>query len=179
MADPKDILISNLKEALNQLQRYMVFGLGTSLFLLTLAGTEPGRLSGDSPGIKLPGELLPVPVSLSVAVSVVVSAYWVAGWLATIMVSRANHIVERLRDSPELLEAALTYPSIPTTRVHGPRIGLAILPALFVGIAVFITSRQDSSKKVFALIMLALPYIVLAIQLRTAIGGQRPDRHGD
>jgi len=180
MTEPKDILISNLKEAFNQLQRYMVFGLGTSLFLLILAGTEPGRLNGDSLGIKLPGEFFPVPVSVSVAVSVVVSAYWIVGWLATIGVSRANHIVEGLRDAPELLEAALTYPSIPTMKVHGPRIGLAFIPALFVGLAAFISGhRPHSFIEVFALIMLLLPYLLLTGRLWTAVGGQRPDKYGD
>jgi hypothetical protein len=175
MIDPKDILISNLKDTLNQLQRYMAFGLGTSLTLLVLAGTEPGRSSGDSAGIKLPGEFFPVPVSVPVAVSVIISAYWIVGWLATIVVLRANDIVSRLRDAPELLEATLTYPSIPTMKEPGARIGLAVFPALFVGIAVFISGHAPIASKVFAFIILSLPYILLTIRLWTAVGSTDKD----
>jgi hypothetical protein len=177
MADPQDILVSNLKDALNQLQRHMVFGLGSSLFLVTLAATGSGGAARD---VRVPGEFIPVPIPLSAAVSVVVAAFWIAGLLATITVSRANAIVDLLRASPAVLGAALTYPSIPTTKVHGPRIGLAILPAVFVVIAAILMSFEfDSAKNVFVMTLLLLPNIVLTVQLRTAIGGQRPDEKGD
>jgi hypothetical protein len=190
MSDAEEILVDNLKESLHQLQRYMVFGLGSSLFLLVLAITSRNRLSGDV-RITLPSEFLPGPISLSLAVAIVLSAYWISGALATIVVSRANHIVGLLKDSlkrssedlqssSELLEAVLTYPSIPTTKVHGPRIGLALLPAIFVVVAAFVSElRPNSYLKVFSLVMLVLPYIVIAVQLRTAIGGYGPDKFGD
>jgi phage gp36-like protein len=39
-------------------------------------------------------------------------ADWVAGVLATVLVSRTNRIVEGLKDFPELLQAAPTHTSI-------------------------------------------------------------------
>lgn len=190
MSDEQKILMDNLKESLRQLQRYMVFGFGSSLFLLVLAGTTRNRISGDI-SIKLPSEFLPGPLSLPIAVAIVLSAYWISGVLATIGVSRANRIVEFLKDSlkrssedlqssAKLLEAVLTYPSIPTTKVHGPRIGLALLPAIFVVVAAVLSElRPNSYGRVFFLVMLVLPYILLVVRLRTAIGGYGPDRFGD
>lgn len=190
MSDAEKILVDNLKESLHQLQRYMVFGLGSSLFLLVLVWSTRNRLSGEV-SIKLPGEWLPGPVSLPIAAAIVLSTYWISGMLATIVVSRANHIVELLKDSlrlssedlsnsSKLLEAVLTYPSIPTTRVHGPRLGLALLPPIFIAVASLMSElRPNSYWRVVGLAMLVLPYIVLAVQLKTAIGGQPPDTHSD
>src|SRR5713226_5005543 len=146
MTEVEKVLVDNLKEALQQLQRYMVFGLGSSLFLLVLSSSH--HQSGAEVEIKVPGDFMPGPVPLRLAVAIVVAAYWVVGVLATIAVARPKRIVRLLRsdadsyakgpkDNEKIVEAVLTYPSIPTTKVHAPRIILSILPAILFTAAAF------------------------------------------
>jgi hypothetical protein len=169
-----DILVENLRATLDRTQRYMVWGLGSSLFLLLLTLAEPGP--GEK--VQLPGGF--IPAEPGIVALVVTAVYWVAGALATFGVARANRIIGARQARPEILEAALTYPSLPTIRVHGPRIGAALLPPILFLWAFFQESGlPDSSYSWIGLLILLAPYGTLAFELRRALGGLAPDEHGD
>jgi len=172
-----ELLISNLQESVKNLQRYMLSGLGAALFFGLLA------FSGEK-GVTLqfPAVATSLPISTSVAFAVALSLYWVAGLMATLLVARANRLVHTLRDdSPELLEAVLLYPSVVTLRVYGPRLVLSLLPAALVlaGSVRLWGAQLLSPLPIIGLAFLALPFLVLTFQLRTAIGGYAPSPWGD
>src|SRR2546425_2644221 len=189
MTEIEKVLVDNLKEALQQLQRYMVFGLGSSLFLLVLSSSH--QQSGAGVEIKVPGDFIPGPVPLRMAAAIVVAAYWVAGVLAASAVFRPKRIVQLLRSNAnsyaegpkhneKLVEAVLTYPSIPTTKRHAPRLMLSILLAILFVAAAFQSGWRPNTLWTFVPeLLLVLPYLALTLLLRTTIGGLRPDIHGD
>src|SRR5438128_8524654 len=118
---PDKILADNLLETFRQLQRYLVLGLGSSLFYLLLAraNTAPPP-SGAT--VTLPGGLPATDPRFASALAI--SLYWGAGAFATWVVSRANRIVKELQlRQPSALAALLTYPTLGTYRIHGPRLG--------------------------------------------------------
>jgi hypothetical protein len=106
--------------------------------------------------------------------------FWVAGVVASNTISRADRIVDALKAWPEILEAVLTYPSIATTRIHGPRIGAAILPVILLVVAMAMEGAWPSDLySILGLLLLLSPYITIAIQLWSPIGGYQPDKTGD
>ena len=177
------LLLENLKEAIRVLHRYMVVGLAAAGSILALASTSSGE------PVPVAGLVTPVPFGF--AFSIFVGAYWVFGLLATLIVSRANRIIvmfEERGEGPddraqrtELLRATLTLPSIPTIKVYGPRIGLSLLPPILavIGMVFVFGSRLLGYWPLFGLLMLVAPYVHLAWELRTAVGGGSPDFYGD
>ncbi|MEE8403471.1 MAG: hypothetical protein V3R93_06930 [Candidatus Hydrothermarchaeaceae archaeon] len=175
--EPESILVENLRIVLNRIERYMVLGIGSSLFMVLLANAAP-ELVKTGEGVEIPGVFLATDPGL--AATVVLAVYWIAGFMASYTVSRAERIVEALTKSPDILEAALTYPSIATTRIHGPRIGAALLPPVLLIVTLLIEGGwPESYNSVFGFFIFAAPYIVLAFQLRLPIGGYKPDKFGD
>ena len=177
MPNRVDILVSNLEESVKSLQAFMLGGLGASLFfcLLAFSGAKEVTLQAPAVGSSLP-------VSTSAAFAVALSVYWIAGLMGSLLVARANRLVHVLREeSPELVESVLLYPSVVTLRVHGPRLGLALLPAILVvvGSVRLWGAELISYWPVVGLFLLAAPFLVLAFELRTAIGGYKPSRWGD
>ena len=177
MPSKTDLLISNLQESVKNLQTYMLSGLAASLFFILLA------FSGETGvTLQMPAVGTSLPISTSVAFAVALSAYWVAGFMATLLVVRANRLAHVLHaESPELLEATLLYPSVVTFRVYGPRLVLAMLPAVLVVIgSIRLWGTQLLAiEPIIGLAFLALPFLVLKYQLRTAIGGYSPSQWGD
>ena len=172
--DPESILVTNLTEALQQLQRYLVWSFTASMLFLVLAILQPAE-------VNLPTDVIPLPIPLQGAIAILIPAYWISGALASFSLGRAKRIIFMLGDKKDLLAAALTYPSIPTTRVHGPRIVLAIAPAVFVviGLVLLFGSRLLSFWSIIAVLLLVIPHIGLAVLLRKAVGGGVPDYYGD
>ena len=168
------ILVANLLEALRQLQRYMVWSFAAAMLFMVLAILQPAE-------VKLPTDVLPLPIPLQGAIAILISAYWVFGALASFSLERANRIITMLKDKQDLLAAALTYPSIPTIKVHGPRIVLAAVPPVFVaiGLAFVFGSRLLSYWPMVGVLLLVVPHVGLAIMLRRAVGGGVPDYRGD
>ncbi|NNF57477.1 MAG: hypothetical protein HKN04_04480, partial [Rhodothermaceae bacterium] len=83
MATPEDILVTNLRHALDRCQRYLTLGLGAALFLLLLIISA--TRAGDTPlgDIELPSGL--PDTSPLIAASLVLSVYWVSGAMASYM----------------------------------------------------------------------------------------------
>jgi len=175
---PDKILADNLLEAFRQLQRYLVLGLGSALFYLLLARANAAP-SESAAMVALPSGLLATDPRF--ASTLAITLYWGAGAFATWIVSRADRIVKELkRRQPSALEALLTYPTLGTYRIHGPRLGAVLLPPILVVSAGFLYSQwKMSSQSVALTAFLIIPYLVLTVQLRVAIGGQQPDSHGD
>jgi hypothetical protein len=179
MADVESILVDNLIETLRQLQRNMTYALSASIAILVLAIAFPGQLTDDI-FVEVPSQPILVPIPLSFAVALLVAAYWVSGALATFSVSRATRVISALEEADELLRAVLTYPSIPTTRVHGPRIGLAVLPAVLTSIGLLSFGVKPTTfLSALGFLVLIAPNLILAFELRTAVGDLTPDFYGD
>lgn len=171
------VLVANLYEALRQANRYLALGLFSSLLLFALS-LDPGAFSSGN--ISLPGVLPPLPVRYAqIALSLV---YWVMPFLIDFSLARADRIAGALKlINPPLLEAAVTFPSIATTRVHGARWITTLLPPILIGITGWLKGIFSFTGLGLFLFGLAVgPYlIVFGLRLRKSFGDLAPDRQGD
>jgi len=178
MADIDSVRLDNFKEALRQANRYLSLGLFSSLFLLALS-SDPGAFTGSG-NVSLPGGLPPLPVRYAqIALTLV---YWVSPLLADFSLGRAERIGIQLQQSNlELLKAAVTFPCIATTRVHGPRWITALVPPLLVSIGGWVNGFFSFSQQgIFLFVLSVVPYLTLfAFRLRRSFGGLGPDLYGD
>ena len=108
MGDTDQLLKENLIEALKQVHQYIVLGLGTSVSALALA-LKTTAVGAES-SVTVPGTF--VAVDPQAARAVLLAVCFVAGAMAYYSADAANRIARRMKTSPELLEAAATYPSI-------------------------------------------------------------------
>lgn len=178
MADIDAVLVDNLKEAFRQANRYLTLGLFSSLFIFALS-LDPSAFS-SSGNVSLPGGIPPLPVRYArIALAVI---YWAAPFLADFSLARAERIGSKLQQSNlELLKAAATYPSIITTRVHGPRWIAVLVPPLLIGIAGWMTGLFSfNGRGLLYLGGAVFPYLALfGFRLRRAFGDLGPDGYGD
>jgi hypothetical protein len=167
MPEPKDVYVSNLTETLRQSQRYLAIGFGASVFFALVLFAAPAGFSD----VKAPIGPVEVLVSHNTALALSVAVYWVAGLLATFFVSRIGSITRLLRD-PDLVIAALTYPSILTTQPAGGRLGLCCLPPLFIasGMVRIFGTELIGLWPSFGIFLLLLPYLQLGRDLRRPVG---------
>jgi hypothetical protein len=166
MPEPKELYVSNLTETLRQSQRYMTIGFGASLFfgLVVFAASLQGKEMRAPIG---PVEVL---VSQNTALALSVAVYWVAGLLATFFIARIASIISLLGD-PDLVIAALMYPSVLTTRPHAGRFGACFLPPLLVVIGmVRIFGMRLWGWGILGMFLLVVPYLQLGWDLRQPIG---------
>jgi hypothetical protein len=172
--DAKKELVENLKEAARLLQRYLVSSLMAAGAFAALAW---------APADVVQVEQLPVPISRGAALLLLGAVYFVTGLLASLTLARAKRICLLLTQStdPLLIEAVLMYPLIPTMKVHGPRVGLSLLPSVFVvaGIVKIFGMALFSLWPIVGLLVLCVPHFQIAYDLRHALGGELPDFHGD
>jgi len=177
MADIDVVLIDNFKEALRQANRYLTLGLFSSLFYLTLS-VDPAAFSSGN--VSLPGVLPPLPLGYArLALGLL---YWVSPFLAAFALARAERVGEQLLKSNEaLFKAAASFPSIATTRVHGPRWVVALLPPLLFAIAGWANHLFSlATERLVLLLFAVLPYLVLfGSKLRRSFGNFGPDLFGD
>jgi hypothetical protein len=178
MVDIDAVRVANLTEALRQANRYLVSGLFSAVFLFALS-LDPGAFN-SSGSISLPGGLPPLPVRYArLALGVI---YWVSPILADFSLARAERIGIYLQETnPELLKAAITFPSIATTRVHGPRWVTAFGPPVLVTVAGWMTGFfAFTEKRIVLFVLSVLPYMALfAFRLRRSFGDLKPDAYGD
>lgn len=168
MAAPEDILTDNLREALREAHKRIVFGTGAALFLLLLA-VQDWQSGSASQAITVP--VVGVDADRTMAKIIAAVAYFIAGYLAYLAISRARRIKRRLDSSPKLREAALMYPSIPTIIHTGPRIWALSLPILIFLAAtapsLFMLEEVEHGFLLFFVILaLSTPYVLLIIELR-------------
>ncbi len=174
MTEAEKILVDNLVESLRQLQRYMVWSFGAAIYFLLLTISRPNE-------VLLKFDAIPGAISFNMAVTIVVTVYWVLGTQASFSLARAQRIISMLASQQDILNALLTYPCIPTTKVYGPRMALAVLPPVFVvtGFALVFGRALLSYWPIIGMLLLSVPHGVLTYELRTAVGGGNPDHHGD
>jgi len=167
MAEPKELYLSNLTETLRQSQRYIAIGFGASLFFALVVFAAPLEFKE----VQAPIGPVQVPVSQNTALTLSVAVYWVAGLLATFFVSRIASIILLLRD-PDLVIAALMYPSVLTTKPHGGRFGACFLPPLLVviGMVQIFGKQLLGPWSIFGMLFLVLPYLQLCWDLRHPVG---------
>jgi hypothetical protein len=173
--DAQKELLENLKEAIRLLQRYMMASLTAAGAFAALAWAPVDVVPVVTP--------LPVPISRGAGLLLLGSVYFVMGLLAVLILARAERILRLLKQSTEpfLIRAVLMYPSIPTMKTHGPRVGLCLLPPVFViaGITKIFGKELLAVSPVFGLLMLCFSHFQIAYNLRRALGGELPDFHGD
>ena len=80
-----------------------------------------------------------------------------------------------------MIEAVLMYPSIPTIKVHGPRLGLSLLPPMLLvaGIVKIFGNELFALWPIVGVLMLCITPFLIAYELRHALGGEPPDFHED
>jgi len=170
----REELVENLKEAIRLLQRYLVSSLMAAGAFAALAW---------APVDVVRVEHLPVPISRGAALLLLGAVYVVTGLLASLTLARAKRIRLLLSQSTDalLIEAVLMYPSIPTIKVHGPRVGLSLLPLVFIvaGIVKIFGNELLGVWPIFGVLMLCISPVVIAWELRHALGGELPDFHED
>ena len=167
MAERDDVLLENLREALRQVQRYTVWGIGSALSYFALATTDLGSTSVDVP---VPGSFGSfVSVNTEFAKVLALAIFWVAGAMAVYTHEGAIRISRALQCNPDLLRAALTFPSI-ATEIYGlVRVSAALIPAGLVLTGLVLDAGLRAYIGSTALLMgtavLLSPYIVFAIEL--------------
>lgn len=173
--DARTELVENLKEAIRLLQRYLVSSLMAAGAFAALAWAPVGVVQVEMQ--------LPVPISRGAALLLLGAVYFVTGLLASLTLARAKRICLLLRQStdPLLIEAVLMYPSIPTMKIHGPRVGLSLLPPVFVvaGIVKIFGNELFALWPIVGVLMLCVSPFLIAYELRRALGGEIPDFHED
>jgi hypothetical protein len=174
-ADVRKELVENLKEAIRLLQRYLVSSLMAAGAFAALAWTPVSVVQIEMQ--------LPVPIPRVAALLLLGAVYFVTGLLASLTLARANRICLLLRQSTDslIIDAVLMYPSIPTMKVHGLRVGLSLLPPLFIvaGIVKIFGNKLFAVAPIVGILMLCIPPLVITYELRHALGGEPPDFHGD
>jgi hypothetical protein len=134
MDDTTKLLVANLIEALQQLQHYIVIGLGTSVSALALTSKSVTRDHVVVPGV-------PVAVAPDIACAILLAVSFLVGAMASYAAETANLIAARLSAFPALLTAACTFPSVATSPYIGVRALAAALPFIFSVAAVVRVAR--------------------------------------
>ena len=167
MPEPKELYISNLTETLRQSQRYLAIGFGASVFFALVVFAAPVELRE----MKAPIGPVEVLVSHNTALALSVALYWVAGLLATFFIRRIDSII-LLLDDPDLVIAALMYPSILTTQEGAGRLGSWFIPPFLVafGMVRIFGTELLGNGSILVMLLLLSPYLGLGWHLRRPVG---------
>jgi len=179
MTEAQKILLTNLIEALRQIQGCLVIAIGASLSALVLAvprkrvqlELEPElttivtkiEAKPELANISIPG--MSVPLSPSIAQAVLLLLTLVMGILADYAADSANDIASQLRSLPSVLAAASTFPSIATSRNLPMRFIPILAPAVFGSLAVCLQLLREKAPVtafLYPLLFIILPYLYLA-----------------
>jgi hypothetical protein len=158
MDEATKLLVENLIEALQQVQHYVVIGLGSSVAALALTGRS---VTGDH--VAVPG--VPVAVAPNIACAILLAVSFLVGAMASYAAETANLIAARLNAFPALLAAACTFPSVATSPYIGVRALAAILPLIFSAAAIVRLARphQPGGRVGFLVLLFGAPYAALAL----------------
>ena len=162
---PKDIHLENLKETLVAAQRYFLSGSVSALFILSLASRGQLARGAAEQEVTVPG----VGVSSTTfgAAFIALAVYFLSGWMILGFVIRLEHIKGQLiPEHQEFLDAALTYPSLLSTRKRMPAVLTLLVAALGTGAMLwaYIDSR-DFFEALLPGLIVSLPYLIVAYYL--------------
>jgi hypothetical protein len=170
MAKAEDILAENLKEAIKRTQRHITFATSAALFLLLLVVHDWTKVAKKTIHVPIVG----VETDRFMAEVIAALAYFISGLLAYLAISRARIIMGRLKSSPEIREAVLMYPSVPTIVRTDMRMAALLIPVLlFLASTVpflFLTKDDKWWGLLLIIVMFSSPYIFLMRQLRYPLG---------
>jgi hypothetical protein len=175
MLDPQQVLLSNLTEALRQVQRYVVVGLWTGISALALTPGS-GMLAGEPASATPPGS--PIAFDPETARVLLLGICTIAGALASYAAENANRAARKLSGPAALMEAVRLFPGFPTSPYAPVRYGAAALPAIFALAAVvlhaFHSSNMDHFGVWIACVIVAAPYLALVTELKDPVGVVEP-----
>lgn len=169
MASTDDILVNNLSDALQQAQRYLLFGVTSAALLLVLT-IENVVLHDSESKIQVPsiGAVNP-----ELAVICFVVGYLAFGILANSACGRAFHVAQLIQD-PKVAEAAMLRYSFATAESRMVRVGTALLPPFLILVGYLVeVYRSDASFRfsdrvayqILGYLFLCAPYLTLAMRL--------------
>jgi hypothetical protein len=141
MTDADNLMVDNFVEALKQVQQYAVLGLGTSGSALALS--LKAVAVGTQSGFVIPGFSVAIDPGAARAVLLVVCV--LVGAMAYYCADTANGIAACLKEKPELVFAASTFPcnchiALPNRALRGSCSAAGSLPRCSVGSNVASTS---------------------------------------
>ena len=158
--DPQQVFVSNLCEALKQLQRYLVLALVASFSLMLLQISSGPQ--GSVQMIQLPG--LVTTVDVRMAKLILGAAHVFLCFLAIASAENARNIAARI-ENRALRDAALSYPNVATEADPGVRRPACLAPPLFFIIALAVWTYRHPEREwafvITAFIFGVLPYAVL------------------
>lgn len=166
MPEPKDLLLESLKETLKGAEKYFVAGGVSALFILLLAvrgQLAPGATEQD---VKIP--ILELNAPTFGAAFIALAIYILSGWKVCSFINHVDKIKSELTrlKQKELLDAALTYPSMILTGTRMPVVSALLVAAL--GIGAMLASYYESNgfgKAVGTGFIISLPYFTIALYL--------------
>jgi hypothetical protein len=166
---PEDILVENLKESLRATHRYIVSGAASSLFILLQALQHLEQPESD---IETPVTIPIVGISAKPGIAVLIALviYFLSAFLANFSIDRAQQLVKKLLSCPDMVIAALTYPSLPTIQNPFTRVGAALSPALiftiYFTVAYHKNQEIEARRNIIIIgILMAAPYLLLALKV--------------
>ena len=169
MANKDDILIHNLRDALQQAQRYILWGILCSLLALLL--------SIDAPQLTVSGGKVDLPhvgtINPGSAAMILMVAYFVLGLLANSAISQIRKIITMI-DKEFIAHYTLTYLSVVTISNGFIRLGAILLPpVLLVATLVveYVRGADLTPWSIVGILVFASPYIFLAYRLKKPIAG--------
>jgi|GEM_PF-3142691 len=167
MAEPKDILVDNLKETLKGAERYFLAGSLSALFILLLA--LRGLLAAGAVEQETTAPGVGLTTNQFGAAFIALAIYFLSGWMILSVASDAREIVGELtrkKENHDLRDAALTYPSMLTPGKYKPL--LMTLLVVVLGTSAMLASFYRSKGFGSALavgIIISLGYFVVAFYL--------------
>jgi hypothetical protein len=173
--DRDQILVENLRASLDLYQRSLVWAMTATaafcVFTFNLFAPNPPTVSVAYGQVSAPA-----------AWAVALALYFVLGILAASALRHAQIVVSSARLDPEVLEAALLYPSLATSANDFIRIGTVVLCPIAIWIAFGLELYRESATSVaerdgwywLSLMLFGLlaggPYGLIAIRLRHPLG---------
>lgn len=160
IADRNDILVSNLRDALQQAQRCIFAGILSAALFVLVDNEAPELLrSGDRVEIPYLGK-----VTSGLAAIALFAGYFVFGLLANSAIGRIRKIVAEIQ-SNEIATAALLQFSIVTVESTTIRAITVLLAPALMGACVFIERSRGATQSVAGLTLgialLCSPYLFL------------------
>ncbi len=165
MANDDEILVANLKDALQQTQRYVLYGILSAALLVLLSLDAPRLISvGQQAEVPIAGKVDPTAAAIIFTVG-----YLAFGILASLALARIRKIAAVITDA-RIVNAVLTHFCLPTIDNRAIRVAAALL-APVVLLTGYLLEKHRASAAIDALGLtlglaaLATPYVVLAYRL--------------